>query len=53
MILSDLLFWLPLMVFDEGIILTNGMDGSYVILGNIIYTYVINNVTTSTLSASC
>jgi hypothetical protein len=44
MILSDLLFWLPLMVFDEGIILTNGMDGSYVILGNIIYTYVVVTV---------
>lgn len=35
---SMFLFWLPLVAVDKGIIWSNGRDGGYLVLGNIVYT---------------
>ncbi|KAK2720099.1 probable phospholipid-transporting ATPase IA isoform X3 [Artemia franciscana] len=41
---SLLLFWLPLFMFSQDIIWSNGRDGGYLVLGNTVYTYVVATV---------
>lgn len=35
---SAILFFLPLLIFGDGVIWSNGKEGSFLVLGNIIYT---------------
>uniref|UniRef100_A0A1B6DN12 Phospholipid-transporting ATPase n=1 Tax=Clastoptera arizonana TaxID=38151 RepID=A0A1B6DN12_9HEMI len=41
---SILLFWFPLLSVKHDIIWSNAMDGGYLVLGNIVYTYVVITV---------
>ncbi|XP_043476989.1 probable phospholipid-transporting ATPase IA [Leptopilina heterotoma] len=38
---SSLLYWLPLFALQQDVIWKNGRDGGYLVLGNIVYTYVV------------
>ncbi|XP_050561376.1 probable phospholipid-transporting ATPase IA isoform X4 [Spodoptera frugiperda] len=41
---SVLLFWLPMLMVSHDIVWPNGKDGGYLLMGNIIYTYVVLTV---------
>lgn len=41
---SVLLFWLPLLALQHDVIWKNGRDGGYLVLGNVVYTYVVITV---------
>ncbi|XP_023288941.1 probable phospholipid-transporting ATPase IA isoform X3 [Orussus abietinus] len=41
---SSLLYWLPLLALEQDVIWANGRDGGYLVLGNIVYTYVVVTV---------
>ncbi|XP_068083348.1 probable phospholipid-transporting ATPase IA isoform X2 [Anabrus simplex] len=41
---SVLLFWMPLLALEKGVIWSNGRDGGYLLLGNVVYTYVVVTV---------
>lgn len=41
---SSLLYWLPLLALRQDVIWMNGRDGGYLVLGNIVYTYVVVTV---------
>jgi phospholipid-transporting ATPase len=42
MIHSIILFWMPKYAFEGDIIWSNGRDGGYLVLGNMVYTVNIN-----------
>ncbi|XP_044255942.1 phospholipid-transporting ATPase IA isoform X12 [Tribolium madens] len=44
MIHSAILFWLPLLVCNHDILWMSGQDGGYLVVGNIVYTYVVITV---------
>ncbi|EDS27274.1 phospholipid-transporting ATPase 1 [Culex quinquefasciatus] len=41
---SVLLYWLPMFTYQGDVIWGNGRDGGYLVLGNIVYTYVVVTV---------
>ncbi|CAG2068417.1 unnamed protein product [Timema podura] len=41
---SVILFWLPLMALHKDIIWGSGREGGYLLLGNIVYSYVVATV---------
>ncbi|XP_051154050.1 probable phospholipid-transporting ATPase IA isoform X2 [Leptopilina boulardi] len=41
---SSLLYWLALFALQQDVIWKNGRDGGYLVLGNIVYTYVVVTV---------
>ncbi|XP_024939743.1 probable phospholipid-transporting ATPase IA isoform X3 [Cephus cinctus] len=41
---SSLLYWLPLLALEQDVIWSNGRDGGYLVLGNVVYTYVVVTV---------
>ncbi|XP_014226342.2 probable phospholipid-transporting ATPase IA isoform X2 [Trichogramma pretiosum] len=41
---SALLYWLSLFALEQDVIWSNGRDGGYLVLGNIVYTYVVVTV---------
>ncbi|XP_049859548.1 probable phospholipid-transporting ATPase IA isoform X2 [Schistocerca gregaria] len=41
---SVLLYWLPLFALQKDVIWANGREGGYLLLGNIVYTYVVVTV---------
>ncbi|XP_073967262.1 ATPase phospholipid transporting 8A1 isoform X2 [Choristoneura fumiferana] len=41
---SVLLFWLPVLMTDHHVLWPSGKDGGYLVLGNIVYTYVVLTV---------
>ncbi|XP_058806464.1 probable phospholipid-transporting ATPase IA isoform X3 [Phymastichus coffea] len=41
---SALLYWLSLLAVEKDVIWYNGRDGGYLVLGNIVYTYVVVTV---------
>ncbi|XP_011498077.1 PREDICTED: probable phospholipid-transporting ATPase IA [Ceratosolen solmsi marchali] len=41
---SALLYWLSLLALKQDVIWENGRDGGYLVLGNLVYTYVIVTV---------
>uniref|UniRef100_A0A8D8M529 Phospholipid-transporting ATPase n=1 Tax=Cacopsylla melanoneura TaxID=428564 RepID=A0A8D8M529_9HEMI len=38
---SVLMFWIPMIIYGEGIIWSSGKDGGYLVLGNIVYTVTV------------
>nr|XP_037870824.1 probable phospholipid-transporting ATPase IA isoform X3 [Bombyx mori] len=41
---SVLLFWLPVALADHHVLWSSGKDGGYLVLGNLVYTYVVLTV---------
>ncbi|XP_049296342.1 probable phospholipid-transporting ATPase IA isoform X5 [Anopheles funestus] len=41
---SMILFWLSYKIYEKDVIWKNGRDGGYLVLGNIVYTYVVVTV---------
>ncbi|KAJ9596817.1 hypothetical protein L9F63_012150, partial [Diploptera punctata] len=41
---SVLLYWLPLLAAEKDVIWSNGREGGYLLLGNIVYSYVVVTV---------
>ncbi|XP_059479634.1 probable phospholipid-transporting ATPase IA isoform X2 [Neocloeon triangulifer] len=41
---SVLLYWLPLMAFQQDVVWSNGREGGYLVLGNTVYSYVVMTV---------
>ncbi|XP_047989999.1 probable phospholipid-transporting ATPase IA isoform X2 [Leguminivora glycinivorella] len=41
---SVLLFWLPVLMAEQHVLWPHGKDGGYLVLGNIVYTYVVLTV---------
>ncbi|XP_063230598.1 probable phospholipid-transporting ATPase IA isoform X2 [Bacillus rossius redtenbacheri] len=41
---SVVLFWLPLLALQEDVVWSSGREGGYLLLGNIVYTYVVVTV---------
>ncbi|KAJ2950446.1 hypothetical protein O0L34_g8688 [Tuta absoluta] len=41
---SVLLFWLPMLMCAHGVLWPHGMDGGYLVMGNVVYTYVVLTV---------
>jgi len=41
---SVLLYWLPLFAAEKDVIWSNGREGGYLLLGNIVYSYVVVTV---------
>jgi len=41
---SMILFWLPMWGFSEGVVWSNGHNGDYLVIGNIVYSFVVVTV---------